>query len=224
MEELKQPEDIINNFESVKAFVVAKFPEFSSIELLFCEDADQTYHESIEERYEEGEEEPRTYSHVFHYPGKICVTTNMVELTDEQMQGVFIHEFGHLFAEMYPYYEGMDAELGDDQGDADYVVTSIFGVNLHYGDEDELQYVVLPIGSEPLDDAELTEEERQAIAAELSEELSEDEDEEEEHDSYGIGLPSSDELQESLQADVVEPGSIELEGTDGPVIDTEFEQ
>ncbi|MBD3264316.1 MAG: hypothetical protein GF375_04355 [Candidatus Omnitrophica bacterium] len=133
--------------------MVDRRPEFKNVVLHVCPDAEQAYQESIEEQAEKGLP-PRLYAHTMHHPNTVCCSSMMVELSEENRQGIFIHEFGHLFCQRHPYYEGMDNPLDNyDDGDADYVVTEIFKVNLHY-DDNEIEEVVLPIGSEPFDDDE----------------------------------------------------------------------
>jgi len=204
---------VIDDFETVKSFITNMYPELNNIILHFCDDAEEIYRQSEEERKDEGKP-PRVYAHVLHHPNTVCASMHMAELTAEQRQGIFVHEFGHLFCERYPYYEGTENPLDrEEDGDADYAVTQIFKVNLHY-DDDDIEYVVLPIGSEEVEDIDPSE--IQELATEEEEEDAEEEDE------YGLGLPSSEDLQESI---VAEPMSEEeeKEADSGNVIDLEPE-
>jgi len=205
-------ENIVKDFESVKAFVVSQRPEFENVVLHFCDEATEIYRESAQEQAQR-DKPPRTYAHTLHYPNTVCITPMAGELTSGQRQGIFIHEFGHLFCDRHPYYEGIDNPLDKmEDGDADYVVITVFGVHLHYGDEDEIQYIKLPIGSEPIPPEDPDEKDIEEI------------EEEEEHDEYGLGLPTSGDLAPSLEAEVMtEQEAREIAKGDAPVIDLEPE-
>ena len=201
------------SFETVKEFIVAKFPDFANITLFACDEADEMYEESIVEQAEEGQP-PRVYAHVGHFEDIVCYSPHMDKLSEEQRQGIFIHEFGHLYAKRYPYNAETDEYFEwEEDSDADLVVVTIFGVNLHY-DDDDIECVVLPIGSELIDNTKVTDEEVEQALKEIEEEYGVEEDEEEEEASeFDLGLPSAEELQDSIKDTF---GRV-------PVIDTKFE-
>ena len=119
------------SFETVKEFVVAKFPDFANITLFACDEAEEMFEESATEQAEE-DKPPRVHAHVGHFEDVVCYTPHMDDLSEEQRQGIFIHEFGHLYAKRYPYNADTDEYFEwEEDSDADLVVVTIFGVNLH---------------------------------------------------------------------------------------------
>jgi hypothetical protein len=211
------------NFQAVKDFVLEKFSEFQHTRLEPCQEADLFYEMSKAERSVE-DKPPRTYAHTGHRQNVVCYTTKMDEdLIDEQMQGIFIHEFGHEFCKRHPEWEGEELDW-EDEADADFVVTTLFEVNLHYGDDDEIQYVELPIGSEPVEEDDMTEEEIEDALEEFREEYGDiegpEEFEEKEESEFDLGLPTDRDFRLSAREPVEEniPGIGQV-----PVIDTEFE-
>lgn len=208
---------VVESFEAVKEYVVRNFPEFQTAALLFCEEADELYEESRAEQAEEGKP-PRIYAHTLHHPETVCVTPLMTQLSEEQRQGIFIHEFGHLYAQAHP-----DEYDANEDADADLVAVTVFGVNLHY-DDDDIEYVVLPIGSEPVDESPLTDEELQKAI----EEIREEEEGEEEENEYGLDVPSPGDLKRSLELVPEEVSKEEAQEindeSEGTIIDAETEE
>jgi len=207
---------VTKSFEAVKTFLIGKQPKLKKVVLRFCDEADYLYENSKKEQAGEGKP-PRVYAHALHYSNTICVTPLMAELSEEQRQGIIVHEFGHIYCGIH--HKEYDA---DEDADADLVVITIFGVNLHY-DDDDIESVVLPIGSEPIEDAELTDEELEEAIGEMEEEESEEEENE-----YGLDAPSSEDLKRSLELVPEEVDEDETrkinEGKEGPVIDAETEE
>lgn len=178
----KEEEIIAASFAVVKDYVTAKFSEFGNVEMMFCPEAEMYYEMSVAEQMKQGKR-GRVFAHVFHLPAAVCVSHPMAALSEEQRQGILIHEFGHLYAERHPepiYDIGeMGIDGGDiedyqmdpkDDADADLIVIEKFGVNMHY-DEDDIEYVQLPLGSEEIPpDEELTSEEMDAALETLDDE------------------------------------------------------
>jgi len=211
---IKQLTPSEKSFGAVKEFVVANFPDFANIALFACDEADKMHEESATEQAEEGKP-PRVYAHTGHFEDVVCYSTYMDgDLSEEQRQGIFIHEFGHLYAKRYPYNAETDEYFEwEEDSDADLVVVTIFEVNLHY-DDDDIECVVLPIGSELIENTEASDEEVEQTLQEIEEKYgTEEEEEEEEISEFDLGLPSAEELRDSI-SDTFRKA---------PVIDTELE-
>jgi hypothetical protein len=147
------------SFAVVKDYLLQNFPEFQSVRLKVCPEADRYYEESIKEQAGEGKL-PRVFAHTLHEDNTVCYTEKMdTELSEEQRMGIFIHEFGHLYIENHPFDfmdEERPGEVENDDINADIVVYEMFRVEMHYDDND-IEYVNLPLGCdtiESLDDDE----------------------------------------------------------------------
>jgi hypothetical protein len=156
------------SFAVVKDYLIQNFPEFQTVRLKVCSEADKYYEESISEQVEEGKL-PRVFSHTVHEDNTVCYTEKMDELSEEQRTGIFIHEFGHLYIENHPFDfvdEERPGEVENDDINADIVVYEMFKVEIHYDDND-IEFVNLPLGCD------------------IIEELDEDDDEESEGEIEG---------------------------------------
>lgn len=162
------------SFDKVKEHIVNLVPELKDVKLEICPDAEEAYQESLQSRKEEGEDEARVYAHTLHKPNVVCYTERMDnELTEEERQGILVHEFGHIYANRH-----LDEYEDDDCIAADVCALEKFGVVLTYNDRD-IEEAKLPLGSDIGDDDELTEEEQKELEKDIDGlfDLDEDEDE-----------------------------------------------
>lgn len=224
------------SFESVKAYVVGKYPEFENISLEPCDECENDYQESKEERAEEGME-PRVFAHSLHKPFIICYNERMdEELSEAERQGILVHEFGHL-------YDVRHAEelagFDDPEMRADLIAFSKFRVPINYEDGRDIQTIELPIGSEEVNDEDaiaiLEDIDEELSSEELEEilnELEEEDDENEDDDEFNLNLPESfspviekhtDILDNPLNAPILEPDIIEPEGHIEHVVDDKIQ-
>lgn len=162
------------SFEVVKNYVTADFPELYKIKLKECPDCEKMYQESKTEQAKKGLP-PRVYAHTYHFPETICYSKRMdTELSEEERQGILIHEFGHIYNKKHPDDASLYKE--DIEMWADVIVFLRFKVVIDYNDR-EIEAVNLPLGSDEVSDDDIS-----AVLAFRVPELSNcDEDEDEDN-------------------------------------------
>jgi len=136
------------SFNCVKDFVCDLYPEMDNIKLHHCKDAEKDHGR-----------EWRVFAHMNHVDDAVCYSDAMEELSEEQRQGIFLHEFGHMLCELY---KDEFPENSDD--DADGVILDEFDVQIFY-DKRDVEIVLLPLEEE---DEEIIEEERKRGSAGLT--------------------------------------------------------
>lgn len=110
-------------FKRVRNLVLMVYPELHHVEWKFCAQAD-----------DEHEESDRQYMHTLHKEGVICVAHAASDLLAPNVYGLFLHEFGHLIADL----ENLPGHVGDDEilaeDEADDVIYRNFGILIEYDD------------------------------------------------------------------------------------------
>jgi hypothetical protein len=190
-------------FEVVKEFLVSNFPEFNNTTLESCPTADEYYEESKIEQEKE-KKLPRVYAHTLHKENVVCYTEKMdTDLSDEQRIGIMIHEFGHLLIENHPY-DFTDEDTGEVQNDdmnADIVCYEMFGVEIHYDDND-IEYVNLPLGCDVIEQIDESDEESNIDKSEdMLEPEEKNEPEIETEIKPGVELKTDQNIEEELKND-----------------------
>lgn len=95
----------------------------------------------------------RIYAHVGCEDLRICVTSSIELLDRENLQGIFVHEIGHLIhlnlTDILDHCESLSDEdvellnnLDDEELIADQIVLTLFGIYIHY-DSKKVQWVSL---------------------------------------------------------------------------------
>ncbi len=114
-------------FRQAQDFASAIIP-FPSQKAKFCADAD-AYQAS----------EPRVFAHTGHRKGVICwAKAGEKELSDREILGISLHEFGHVIAEQIGKLPGHTMEVVGEktpkqtQDEADEIVRQILRVPLYY--------------------------------------------------------------------------------------------
>lgn len=119
------------SFHAVKQYVCSIYPALRRIKLRHCMDVEREHEASW-----------RQFAHSIHVNNSICYSYSMEELEEAQRQGIFMHEFGHIFCDKYPYLWP-----DNEDEDADQVCEEEFGVPIFY-DRESVEFVILPLGSE----------------------------------------------------------------------------
>jgi len=77
--------------------------------------------------------EYRQFAHVFHKHDRICVAREICTLPDQNLYGILVHEFGHLFADM--------EVKGHPEVAADSSVYFYLGIMVRYEDPHQIQTI-----------------------------------------------------------------------------------
>lgn len=106
-------------FRWTKSLVEVADPNLALIEFSICPEI----------RFElRGKARLRAFMHVGHKPGIICVHRSATSLSEQNVFGLFLHEFGHL------------ATPGGTEQDADQWVFAKLGIVIEYRGPNELEW------------------------------------------------------------------------------------
>jgi len=113
--------------EQVIDYVESRYPDTKNTRHRWCMQCDEARAVSS-----------RQYAHTNHegMPNTICWAHAAISLPVEQQIGIALHEYGHLLADE----AGCDSEL-DIEAAADEAVLRLFGLEIKYAGQDELQWV-----------------------------------------------------------------------------------
>ena len=116
--------DMHPGVEIATSFAVRLEPRVAKIRHRWCMVCDSAH-----------EKDSRAYCHVGCTDGAICWAHAMAKLPVNYVAGICLHEMSHLLAG----WKG-DNEF-DDEADADTKMLEVFGVEIEYRGEDEIEWV-----------------------------------------------------------------------------------
>lgn len=136
--------EISETLERVKQYAITSYPgdkkvieKIIDVNYARCKLADRDHWKSS-----------RVYSHIGCEDLQICISSSIELLSTENLQGIFLHELGHIIHIQLPEIienvmddEEIDFinEADDDEVIADYVVDNLFQIHIYY-DENKVQW------------------------------------------------------------------------------------
>jgi len=121
--------------ESIKEILVNIYKQ-EDAEILFdikikrCQIADHDYLQ-----------DQRVYAHVGCDEKTICVSSSINLLSDESVNGLILHEIGHLIHLDELLCIEIPKEIDDEEIIADMIIDNIFGIHIYY-DKNKVQWAV----------------------------------------------------------------------------------